>query len=85
MSFQIYVSLKVTENKLEERDMSSSTEIKFPCSFCEEACDSEPLLREHEDSVHKEEMFRCLACTPEVSLFPSYQQVSRWSGQRHSA
>ena len=61
--------------------MSSSS--KFACSFCETSYESEAILRVHEEAEHAGEMFRCLACTQTVSLFPSYGLASQHSRLMH--
>ena len=61
--------------------MSSSSE--FACSLCETSYGSEASLKTHEEEDHAGEMFRCLACTRAVSLFPSYSQVCQHSRLVH--
>ena len=61
--------------------MSSSS--KFACSLCETSYGSEASLKAHEEEDHAGEMFRCLACTRAVSLFPSYSQVCQHSRLVH--
>ena len=61
--------------------MSSSS--KFACSLCETSYGSEASLKTHEEEEHAGEMFRCLACTRAVSLFPSYSQVCQHSRLVH--
>ena len=60
-----------------------SSRFKFACSFCETSYESEAILRVHEEAEHAGEMFRCLACTQTVSLFPSYGLASQHSRLVH--
>ena len=52
--------------------MSGSGSGQFACFLCETSYGSEARLRVHEEADHAGEMFRCLACTQAVALFPSY-------------
>ena len=61
--------------------MSSSS--KFACSLCERSYESEARLAVHEKEDHAGEMFRCLACTQAVSLFPSYSLARQHSRLVH--
>ena len=61
--------------------MSSSS--KFACSLCENSYVSEARLKVHEEEEHAGEMFRCLACTRAVSLFPSYSLARQHSRLVH--
>ena len=61
--------------------MSSSS--KFACSLCETSYVSEARLKVHEEEDHAGEMFRCLACTKAVALFPSYSLARQHSRLVH--
>ena len=61
--------------------MSASS--KFACSLCETSYVTEARLRVHEEEDHAEEMFRCLACTQAVTLFPSYSLARQHSRLVH--
>ena len=61
--------------------MSSSS--KFACSLCETSYGSEASLKAHEEEDHAGEMFRCLACTKAVALFPSYSLARQHSRLVH--
>ena len=67
-------------SKLREKMSSSS---KFACSLCETSYVSEASLKTHEEEEHAGEMFRCLACTKAVSLFPSYSLARQHSRLVH--
>ena len=56
---------------------------KFVCSLCETSHVSEARLKVHEEAEHAGEMFRCLACTKSVSLFPSYSLARQHSRLVH--
>ena len=56
---------------------------KFVCSLCETSYVSEARLKVHEEAEHAGEMFRCLACTKSVSLFPSYSLARQHSSLVH--
>ena len=61
--------------------MSGSS--KFVCSLCETSYVTEARLKVHEEVEHAGEMFRCLACTQAVSLFPSYSLARQHSRLVH--
>ena len=60
-----------------------SVSSKFACSLCETSYVTEARLRVHEEEDHAEEMFRCLACTQAVTLFPSYSLARQHSRLVH--
>ena len=61
--------------------MSDSSQ--FACCLCESSYVTEARLRVHEEEDHAGEMFRCLACTQAVTLFPSYSLARQHSRLVH--
>ena len=60
-----------------------SDSAQFACCLCETSYGTEARLRVHEEEDHAGEMFRCLACTQAVSLFPSYSLARQHSRLVH--
>ena len=53
------------------------------CVFCERKFSTNMDLEKHYDNEHKRVMFRCVACTDIISLFPTYKEAKEHSGKEH--
>ena len=58
-------------------------ESDYSCVFCERKFSTNMDLEKHYDNEHKKEMFRCVACTDIVSLFPTYKEAKEHSEKEH--